>query len=48
MEHSAAKIAENRVAQGEEMEALQSIYGNDCTVSQEEHYCQAKSRSLGP
>lgn len=24
------------------MEALQSIYGNDCTVSQEEHYCQAK------
>lgn len=42
MEHSAAKIAENRVAQAEEMEALQSIYGNDCTVSQEEHYCQAK------
>lgn len=41
MEHSAARIAENRVAQAEEMEALQSIYGNDCTVSQEEHYCQA-------
>eukprot|EP01018_Ginkgo_biloba_P016611 Gb_27692 [translate_table: standard] len=40
------KAIENRAAQDEEMEVLQSIYGSDFTVSLEERYCQGQNNKF--